>query len=945
MKKLFAKHKLTQKIFLSIIIVLLLSFTVPVKSHAGLGGLLLDPVFDLLGTVIDVVTGGLQLFLVDGEMNNSEGSSGLNFFLAEKDDFMERVNSGDEAYKEFAYHTGSGESEVTISEDDLDNILGASTYAIPVLRYTPEKIFGGRIPALDINFVNPTDWSDSKMNDRSIAVALHETIASWYVSLRNLSVVGLMLVLVYVGIRIVISSTASDRAKYKQMLMDWVVALCLVFCLHYIMTFTTTIVTEITDAIIGSDEEHNGNNIAVTITPGTNNYDEDQESIGGSHTNPSMGTNSQTPEAHDNDTEEPDTQDEDDEESEDSEDSSSGGPVQFNTDIMGLIRLKMQSPTVAEKILYLILYLAMVIYTCMFTFQYLKRVLMMAFLTLISPLVALTYPIDKIKDGKAQAFDMWLKEYIFNALLQPFHLIIYSIFVGSAVDLAARNPIYAIIALAFLTPAEKILRKFFGFEKASTAGALGAVAGAVGGAAVMRNAKNLLSPKSGGGSGSGKKGIKTKQRIEDDTKSLGESLGGAGGTNNSNEEENKDATPRMSDTTQDENTTNESANGQRLINGTYTANASDVNVGIGQDGSLDINYTDADTGERRNLVDLINETDNANAVAARSPETGAMEAPSTTTSGGINNQIRTHGRGAFSWSDNDTRGIGGYALDAVKHGAGTVGGKIASTQVGQGAIKLGRTVSGGAKSVKDMAEKGINKIPKPIRNTAKGLSNVAVKTGVSAGKAALKAAPGAVFGMAAGIAGDELGDIAKYTLAGAALSSTMGSSAITQAGSFIADAYNEGAHSSTESTIERQKSEYIKDTSWDNYYRQEIKGKDGKELTNSELKAKKTQGAYYDSRGIQGEDAIKAVKLEDKIKQEIGAQQGEEFDPQAYTARIMKIAKPYSADKLRKPSEVENLTNSITKELIKGGFDQKTASDQAKVAVKYVKQAKGIKDE
>lgn len=89
----------------------------------------------------------------------------------------------------------------------------------------------------------------------------------------------------------------------------------------------------------------------------------------------------------------------------------------------------------------------------------------MAFLTLIAPLVALTYPIDKLKDGKAQAFDMWIKEYIFNALLQPFHLIIYTIFVSSAVELAAKNPIFAIIALAFITPAEKLLRKFFGFEK------------------------------------------------------------------------------------------------------------------------------------------------------------------------------------------------------------------------------------------------------------------------------------------------------------------------------------------------------------------------------------------------------------------------------------------------------------------------------------------------
>ena len=39
----------------------------------------------------------------------------------------------------------------------------------------------------------------------------------------------------------------------------------------------------------------------------------------------------------------------------------------------------------------------------------------MAFLTMVAPLVAFMYPIDKMNDGKAQGFDTWIKEYIFNA--------------------------------------------------------------------------------------------------------------------------------------------------------------------------------------------------------------------------------------------------------------------------------------------------------------------------------------------------------------------------------------------------------------------------------------------------------------------------------------------------------------------------------------------------
>ena len=103
---------------------------------------------------------------------------------------------------------------------------------------------------------------------------------------------------------------------------------------------------------------------------------------------------------------------------------------------------------------YLIIYIVLISFTVTFAFTYLKRVVMMAFLTIIAPFVAMTYPLDKMNDGKAQAFNMWLKEYLFNALIQPFHLILYTILIGSSVELARTNLIYAIAALWFLNQSE-----------------------------------------------------------------------------------------------------------------------------------------------------------------------------------------------------------------------------------------------------------------------------------------------------------------------------------------------------------------------------------------------------------------------------------------------------------------------------------------------------------
>ena len=128
---------------------------------------------------------------------------------------------------------------------------------------------------------------------------------------------------------------------------------------------------------------------------------------------------------------------------------------------------------------------------------------------MIAPLVALTYPLDKIRDGKAQAFNYWFKEYMFYALLQPMHMLLYTVFVSSALSVAANNLLYAIVALAFIVPAEKIVKQMFGI-KGNTESTLGGFAGG----ALASQAFNMLrkgppQPKKGGGDGpKGEKGIR-----------------------------------------------------------------------------------------------------------------------------------------------------------------------------------------------------------------------------------------------------------------------------------------------------------------------------------------------------------------------------------------------------------------------------------------------------
>jgi len=196
--------------------------------------------------------------------------------------------------------------------------------------------------------------------------------------------------------------------------------------------------------------------------------------------------------------------------------------------MMGFLRMKIQfDKGFGQYIGEIVCFLILVAFTVIFTFTYFKRVLYMAFLTIIAPLVSLTYCIDKTNDGQAQGFNIWLKEYIFNLLIQPLHLLLYYVLVTSAFNLAGKNVLYSIVALAFMTPAEKLLRSMFGFEKAKTPPSL------MGASMMSSMATNAMNRLKGVGSHSrrndgkdregldGQRGIKTPKNLGGDVNPTG----------------------------------------------------------------------------------------------------------------------------------------------------------------------------------------------------------------------------------------------------------------------------------------------------------------------------------------------------------------------------------------------------------------------------------------
>lgn len=143
-------------------------------------------------------------------------------------------------------------------------------------------------------------------------------------------------------------------------------------------------------------------------------------------------------------------------------------------------------------------YMVLCFVTIMFFISYLKRMMTIAFLITIAPLVTITYSIDKIGDGKSQALNAWLKEFSYTILIQPFHCITYLALGSIGTQLLERNDSFGDIFiglyfLSFILQSENIVRGIFGIQPSTMKNVIGEM--------------SLVAAVAGKFSGAGKSGI------------------------------------------------------------------------------------------------------------------------------------------------------------------------------------------------------------------------------------------------------------------------------------------------------------------------------------------------------------------------------------------------------------------------------------------------------
>ena len=226
---------------------------------------------------------------------------------------------------------------------------------------------------------------------------IKESVKNWYSGVRTIAIIASIVILIYMGIRMAISTLASDKAKYKKMFFDWLTSFIMIFVLHIIIIFMSNLSTSITYML-----------------------------------------------------------------------TENAGALTLETKIMEYRMEEISTAVGWNSITQTIIYFVLVFYQARFFIMYVKRFFTIGFLIVISPLITVTYAIDRAGDNRSQVFQSWGKELAVNLFIQPLHAFLYMVFMFVAEEIAVVAPIFAIIFLMALSRGEKIVKTVFNLRGMST---------------------------------------------------------------------------------------------------------------------------------------------------------------------------------------------------------------------------------------------------------------------------------------------------------------------------------------------------------------------------------------------------------------------------------------------------------------------------------------------
>lgn len=229
---------------------------------------------------------------------------------------------------------------------------------------------------------------------------------------RNLALVAYMAILVYLGIRVLLFSTGDRQAKYKQVLVDWVKGIAIIFLFPYVIRYAINLNHALVSYLQTSSQNFlaNDNVATISVQGGT---------IADSNNNTEISSE--------------------------------------KSGYMYEMYQQAKEGWLAPAICWFI----MLIQIVQFLIVYYKRLITVMFLIAIFPLVSISYALDKIADGKSQAFNNWCKEFFLQVFIQSFHAINYVLVMSIICNLQPENWLLKIIGITYVSKGADVIKNMF----------------------------------------------------------------------------------------------------------------------------------------------------------------------------------------------------------------------------------------------------------------------------------------------------------------------------------------------------------------------------------------------------------------------------------------------------------------------------------------------------
>lgn len=248
---------------------------------------------------------------------------------------------------------------------------------------------------------------------------------------QSIATIVYIVILVYMGIRIILVSTADKKARFKQFLVDWVKGVAILFLFPYVIRYTILL----NHAIVTYIDASRNKDLFAENSPSVSR---DMNDLNGAHAVdlPDAGSDE----------------------------------VADNTESGNYMDKMFWKAWQNGQLSYAICWFIMLIQLVQFWVVYMMRMIKVIFLIAIFPLVTISYAIDKIGDGKSQAFDHWFKEFVLEVFVQTFHAVNYVIIMGIVFKFADSNYFLAIIGVTYVSKGSDIIRSLFAQMRGGGAG-------------------------------------------------------------------------------------------------------------------------------------------------------------------------------------------------------------------------------------------------------------------------------------------------------------------------------------------------------------------------------------------------------------------------------------------------------------------------------------------